>query len=206
MITKIEKQKKDKHRYSIFIDDEFSFGLSEDTILKYGLRTGDRLSEQLIDEMKEFDEFTFGKKVAYSFLSYKQRSKKEIAKKLSQKKIPVPVIAKIIEVLEGQKYIDDNTYAKNYLEDKLAHKPVGKRLARLKLMEKGIEKEIAENVIVESYSGDAEFELAKEVLKKYKKKVRYKDSADKKNKSYRHLVSKGFDFDVISKVLKLEDA
>ncbi len=203
-ITKIEKQKKDKNRYNIFFDKEFLFGLYEDTILKFGLRTGDIVEEKKLIEIKEFDEFGFGKKIAYSLLAYKQRSKKEIIKKLSQKKISFPTIEKITELLEKQKYVDDELYAKNYLEEKLAHKPVGKRLARFKLLEKGIEKEIAENIIDENYSGEKESELANEVLKKYQKKVRYKDKIDKKNKCYRHLVSKGFDYEIINKVLNTE--
>ena len=204
-ITKIEKQKKDKNRYNIFLDGEFSFGLYEDSVLKYGLRTEDELDEKKVAEMREFDEFTFGKKVAYSFLAYKQRSKKEIVKKLKLKKISSAAIDKITELLEKQKYVDDKTYAKNYLDDKLARRPVGKRLARLKLMEKGIEKETADNIIDENYSGEKEYELAQEVLKKYKKKVKCKDDADKKSKCYRHLISKGFDYEIISKLLKIDN-
>ncbi|MEP7146628.1 MAG: RecX family transcriptional regulator [bacterium] len=202
-ITKIEKQKKFKNRYNIFLDNQFAFGLFEDTILKFGLRTGDKPEEPILKEIREFDEFGYGKKIAYSFLSYKQRSKKEIIKKLSQKKISSATIEKITDLLENQKYVDDKIYAKNFLEDRLTHKPVGKRLARLKLLEKGIEKEIAENIIEENYSGEKEFELANEVLKKYQKKIRYKDDADKKSKCYRFLISKGFEFEVVSRVLSI---
>ncbi|MDQ3194227.1 MAG: RecX family transcriptional regulator, partial [Bacteroidota bacterium] len=166
-------------------------------------RTADELEEQKIQEIQEYDEYEFGKKIAYSFLAYKSRSRKEIIKKLSQKKISSLTIEKITDLLEKQKYVDDKMYAKNYLENKLTHKPVGKRLARLKLLEKGIEKEIAENIIDENYSGDKEFDLAGEILKKYQKKVKYKDAADKKNKCYRHLISKGFDYEVVSRLLSV---
>lgn len=204
VITKIEKQKKNKERYNIFIDGEFTFGLYEDSLVKYGLRSGDELTTEKINEMQEYDEFGYGKKVAYSFLAFKQRSKKELVKKLKLKKISDASIEKIIELLEKQKYLNDEIYAGNYLEDKLSSKPIGKRLAKLKLSEKGIDKEVIESTLNKIYTEDAETEYAERVLEKYAKKVKYKDEADKKNKCYRYLISKGFDFDTVKRVLGIE--
>ena len=202
-ITKIEVQKKDKHRYNIFLDGSFAFGLYEDSVLKFGLRTEDELDEKKIKEMREFDEFGYGKKAAYSFLAYKPRSKKELVKKLKQKKVSDKIIDDIIELLEKQKYLDDKIYAKSYLEDKLNSKPIGRRLAKLILFEKGIDKELIESTIDENYSEDKEFELAKKLMEKFEKKVKYKDPADKKNKCYRYLISKGFDYETAGRVLKI---
>ena len=202
-ITKIVAQKKDKHRYNIFLDGSFAFGLYEDSVLKYGLRTEDELDEKKIKEMREFDEFGYGKKAAYSFLAYKPRSKKELVKKLRQKKVSDSIIDDIIELLEKQKYLDDKTYAKSYLEDKLNSKPIGRRLAKLKLFEKGIDKELIEKTIDENYSEDKEFELAAKLMEKFEKKVKHKDPADKRNKCYRYLISKGFDYETAGRVLKI---
>ncbi|MEO8446229.1 MAG: RecX family transcriptional regulator [bacterium] len=204
-ITKIEKQKKDKHRYNIFLDGEFSFGLYEDTVLKFGLRTDDEIDEKRTEELKEFDEYNFGKKVAYSFLAYKQRSIKELKNKLKLKKISEEAIEKIITLLTEQKYLDDKSYAKNYLDDKLARKPVGKRLLKLKLMEKGIDKETVESTVIDNYSESKEEELAVQLIKKYKQRLKGKDESEVRNKCYRYLASKGYDYDVISKVMKFED-
>ncbi len=200
-ITKIEAQKKDRHRYNIFIDGSFAFGLYEDSVLKYGLRSGDELNEKKIIEMREFDEFGYGKKAAYSFLAYKPRSKKDLVKKLKQKKVSDKIIDDIIELLEKQKYLNDEIYARNYLEDKLNSKPIGKRLAKMKLLEKGIDKELVESAINENYSADKEFELAAKLMEKYEKKVKFKDQTDKKNKCYRYLISKGFDYETAGRVL-----
>lgn len=200
-ITKIEAQKKDRHRYNIFIDGSFAFGLYEDSVLKYGLRSGDELNEKKIIEMREFDEFGYGKKAAYSFLAYKPRSKKDLVKKLKQKKVSDKIIDDIIELLEKQKYLNDEIYARNYLEDKLNSKPIGKRIAKMKLLEKGIDKELIESAINENYSADKEFELAAKLMEKYEKKVKFKDQTDKKNKCYRYLISKGFDYETAGRVL-----
>lgn len=203
VITKIEKQKKNKERYNISIDGEFAFGLYEDSLVKYGLRSGDELTAEKIKEMQEYDEFGYGKKVAYSFLAYKQRSKKELIKKLKLKKISDASIEKIVELLEKQKYLNDELFAGNFIEDKLNSRPIGKRLAKLKLSEKGIDKEVIEETLNKIYSEDKEAEYAERVLEKYVKKVKYKDAVDKKNKCYRYLISKGFDFDTVKKVLSI---
>jgi regulatory protein len=203
VITKIEKQKKNKERYNISIDGEFAFGLYEDSLVKYGLRSGDELTSEKIKEMQEYDEFGYGKKVAYSFLAYKQRSKKELIKKLKLKKISDASIEKIVELLEKQKYLNDELFAGNFIEDKLNSRPIGKRLAKLKLSEKGIDKEVIEETLNKIYSEDKEAEYAERVLEKYVKKVKYKDAVDKKNKCYRYLISKGFDFDTVKKVLSI---
>jgi regulatory protein len=192
-ITGVEQQKKDKNRYSIYLDGEFQFGLYDDTLLKYGLRTGDKLDENKINEIRLYDEYNYGKKIAYSYLSYKQRSRKEIEKKLKSKKISLPSIEKIIDWFTELKYINDDAYAKMLIEGKLRRKPIGKRMLEQKLKLAGIGKESAERAIKENYSKETELKKASELLEKYIKKTRFKNGQDIKGKCYKYLISRGFD-------------
>lgn len=203
-ITGIEPQKR-KGRYNIFLDGNFAFGADKETIYTFGLRKNDELTENKINEIKEYDEFNFGKKIAYRFLNYKPRTEKEIIKKLKENKISVKIIEKIISVLKGLKYIDDNQFAKLYLEEKLANNPKGKRLIAIKLAEKGINKDVVNNVIESRYNEEKEFEKAKEILRKYLKKVHAKNEADKKRKCYRYLLSRGFDYEIVKSTCKIEN-
>jgi regulatory protein len=202
-ITKIEKQKKHKDRYNIFLDGEFAFGLYEDSLLKFGLRTNDELSDKEITEIKDYDGFIFGKTVAYSYLSYKQRSRKEVIQKLRKNKIPEEVIDKIISLLVEMKYINDESYAKLYLENKLSGKPMGNRLLRIKLQEKGIDRETTEKVIDENYDEEKELQSAEKLLEKYSEKVKGKNDFEKRKKCFNYLVSRGFDFELAGRVLDL---
>lgn len=201
-ITKIEKQKKNKQRYNIFLDGEFAIGIDEDTLLRFGLLTGDEITKERLNEISEHDEVMVGKKIAYAYISYKQRSKSELVKKLKQKKISVPAIDKIVVLLENQKYLNDESYAKNYLESKINRKSIGRRLLEHKLSEKGIDKEIVKKIIDENYAGEKESELAIKLLKKYEKKNKSEDEFVKKQKIFRHLASRGFDFDLINKIIE----
>lgn len=204
-ITSIEPQKR-KGRYNIFLDEEFAFGADKETIYTFGLRKNDELTEDKINEIKDYDEFNFGKKIALYYLNYKSRTEKEIKKKLKEKKISEKSIDKIITILKDLKYIDDNQFAKLYLEDKLANNPKGKRVIAMKLAEKGINKEVISNVIDSQYNEDKEIQKAKELLSKYLKKVRAKSPIDKKQKCYRYLLSRGFDYEIVKEVCKIENA
>ena len=46
IITKIEKQKNNNKRYSIFIDNEFAFGIDEIDLLYYKLKENEPLDEE----------------------------------------------------------------------------------------------------------------------------------------------------------------
>ncbi|MCU0372025.1 MAG: RecX family transcriptional regulator [Ignavibacteria bacterium] len=203
-ITSIEHQKKDG-RFNIFIDGEFAFGLYRETVYNFGLRVNDELTQEEIDRMRTEDELNFGKKVAFRYLNYKPRSEKEVRTKLHQKKISEKTIDEIITVLKDLKFIDDANYAKMYVESKVTLKPEGRRVLKMKLAGKGIEKELSLKTVEENYTEETEIRKAKDLINKYSKRVKAKNPADKKQKIYRHLLSKGFSFDVISRVLKIEE-
>lgn len=205
IITSIEEQKK-KGRFNIFLDGEFAFGLYKETIYDFGLRVKDVLTEEKINEIKSYDEINFGKKVAIRFLNYKQRTEKEVHGKLKSHKLSEESINKIIIFLKEFKFVNDENYAKLFVESKKILKPEGRRTVRMKLAQKGINKELSERSVSENYSEEEEFIKAKELFDKYRKKVRGKNEADKKQKCYRFLLSKGFSYDLIREVMKLEES
>jgi regulatory protein len=144
VVTKIEKQKKRRGRYNVFLDGEFCFGASDNTILKFGLRTKDELTDEKIDEIKDYDEFDYAKKYSFDLLSRSPKSEKEIRTKLKQKKISESNIVKVITSLKDLKFLDDKNYAKLFIESKLRNNPAGKVVIKNKLREKGIGKELVE--------------------------------------------------------------
>lgn len=204
-ISRIEKQKKEKQRCNIFIDGIFKTGLYEDTVVKFGLRNGDEISEKEFEKIKEYDEFNYAKACAYKFLSYRQRSKKEITTKLKQKKLPDTAVKKVIKLLEEQKYLNDEIFAVNFVKEQIRNKKVGKRTLMGKLLEKGISREISETIVSENYPDDEEFAAAEKTLAKFIRSGKFKNEYDKKSKCFRHLISKGFDTDTANTLLSQPD-
>lgn len=204
IITSIEEQKR-KGRFNIFLDGEFAFGLYKETIYDFGLRVKDDLTEEKIKEIISYDEINFGKKAAIRFLNYKQRTEKEVHRKLKSHKLSDESINKIMLFLKDFKFVNDENYAKLFVESKKLLKPEGRRTVRMKLAQKGIGKELSEKSVSENYSEEEELIKAKELFDKYRKKVRGKNEADKKQKCFKHLLSKGFSYDLIREVMKIEE-
>lgn len=74
----------------------------------------------------------------------------------------------------------------------------------MELAQKGIDKNIIEEVLDEMLCGDNELELAKKVFEKAIKKYGNIEDSDVKQKVIKYLLSKGFNYDMIEKVLKKE--
>lgn len=201
IITGIEKQKK-KGRYNIFLDGEFGFGAYEDTVFQFGLRKNDELSQEKINEIIDFDEFNYGKKYAYNLLARFPKSEKEIKTKLKQKKISDKNITRVINKLTELKVLNDEDFAKIFIESKLRTNPAGKILFKNKLIEKGISKEIIEESLDKFYDDDEEENKAEKELLKFMKKKSTDDDYTKKRKCFQHLFAKGFNYELINNLLR----
>ncbi len=201
VITKIEKQRKNSKRWNLYVDEEFACGLSEDTFLKFGLRTNDEISKETLREIEKFDEYQFAKKSALDFLSYRIRSTAEIKDKLRSKKISAGTIDKTVLHLSKMRLIDDEEFARQLVQGKLGAKPAGKNVIRQKLFQKGIPKNISDKVIAESYTEEKERELMANVFNKYSKKLKGIEKNQARRKLFDYLMRKGFGIDSINEFL-----
>lgn len=201
VITKIEKQRKNSKRVSLFIDGEFACGIYEDTLVKYALKAGDEITKKTIDEIINFDEYLYAKKASFDLLSYRLRSTREIKDKLRAKKISVKTINRTIEHLQEMGLMNDEEFARQFIQSYISTKPKGKNFIRQKLFQKGISKQIADKMLDGIYTNVDEKQIALDVLEKYLKRVRAKDISEKKRKIFSYLASKGFNFDIINEII-----
>jgi regulatory protein len=200
-ITKIEKQKRNKDRWNVFIDGIFACGINSDTFLKYQLKTGDNIDENMLREIRNFDEYLFSKKIAFDFLSYRIRSEKEIKDKLKGKDISQSSIERTIEHLKELKLINDEEFARQLITEKLSGKPVGKSVLRQKLVQKGISFAQSDEILKEFFSEDDEKEFVKTNFDKYFRRVEGLEKQQKRKKMFDYLARKGFDFEIIKQVI-----
>lgn len=201
-ITKIERQKKNRKRYNIYLDGEFYCGLYDDTILKYGMAAGDEFTEEKINEIRDFDEYIFGKKTAFDYLSCRIRTIDEIRRKLKTKKIADVTISKVIAHLEELKLVDDEQFALQFAREKIKNKGLGKKVLMQKFFQKGISKATGEKVLDKLFDEVDEKELVLKQFTRYYPKVKDKEKAEQKKKIFDYLAGKGFDFDIISEVIR----
>ena len=201
VISKIEKQKKNTKRVSIFIDGEFEYGVTEGTLLKYGLKSGDEINRKMLNEIIEFDEYLYAKKSSFDLLSYRLRSEREIKDKLKTKKVSSKTIDRTIEHLRELGLLNDEEFARQLIQNYISGKPKGKTFIKQKLFSKGISREISEKILNEIFENIDEKQIITGLFKKYCKKLQKSDKIEKKRKIFAYLAGKGFDFDVINQVI-----
>ena len=194
-ITQISAQQKNKDRCNIFIDGEYSFSVSTETVYKFYLKTGKELSEEEITAIKEDGERTSALNRATEYLSKAYKTRKQVKDYLLKKGYSEDAVYYTVSRLTETGYINDSEYARRYFET--ASKNQGKKLSAYKLMAKGVRKD----VIDEAYEKAAvpSKENAAAVAEKY---MRNKE-INKENlaKTYRYLIGRGFSYDEASEAI-----
>jgi regulatory protein len=205
-ITKIESQKKNPKRRSIFLDGEFAFGLDEEVLYKYGLKIGEELDQKKIDQILESEVKKESKDAALKFLSYRMRSEKEVRDKLKKKEFANDLIDEVIKDLKRINLIDDSNFASAFVRDKISNKPQGKILLKQELWKKGIKDETIEKVLKEYFEDEEEeLNLAKNLLEKRKKRYENLDKNIAKRRMMSFLLRRGFSYEIVKQALKIEE-
>lgn len=210
IITKIERQKKNIRRYSIYLDQEYSFSVSEDTLIKLGLKKDMIVDRNQIDNILKQEDNNACKSYGLKLLGHRARSEREIRDKMFSKGYCQEHIEDAIKYLKEFKYIDDEEYAKIYIKDRMNSKKLGHKRIKYELHQKGIDKTLIQDKINKLVNDDEEYERALETAQR-KMNTSYKN--DDNQSAYRKLGGflqrKGFSMDtiikVLNKVLKSQD-
>jgi len=208
-VTAVEPQKKKKARFNIYLDGKFAFGAEADTVLKYQITSGKELTPEKINQIVKKEELSKLFDATLRFLSYRPRSQKEVedylAKKISKKENIKFSEAKesglIIEIehkLTKYKYLNDTEFAKWWIESRTKSSPRGKRILKLELMQKGVSREILDELL-ESIKNQKL--LAQRAIEKKLPRWQKLPRMEIKKKIYSHLSMRGFDFDTIREVV-----
>lgn len=200
-ITKIEYQKKNKDRVNIYIDDNFGFGIDLNIMIKYSLTKNMELSDDFIEDILKSEEEINVYNYGLTVLSRSLKSEKQLKRKMLDKGYDLEFIEKAINKLKDQKYIDDDYYSDALINTRVNGAKYGKRRIEQELYEKGIDREISENKLRE-ISDEDEFERAYELGLKKLKSIKDEDTSKKCNKLSNYLMYRGFDYDIIKKVVE----
>ena len=208
LVTDIKLQVKNPNRVSIYLDGRYSFSLTVDQLASFNFKKGDDLSLEEVEAYK--DESSYGKlkAVALDYLLLRTRSKKEFRDYLFRKTLSTydkkgkkiirytDVQAKrVYEHFLNTKYLDDEFFAKTWVENRNLKKGVSKKKLYQELKQKGIEDHVIDQALRAS-SRDDLGELKKVLAKKA---GRYKGDD---NKLIRYLASLSFNYEDIKKAIE----
>ncbi len=203
VITKIEIQKKNDSRSSVFIDNKFAFGASNVDILFYKLKENQEISEDKLNEILEAIVYIKARDAAFKYLGFKARTQKELFNKLLEKEYSEEVAEKICEEMIKYKYIDDLSYAQNYLKEQLSFKGNGTSKIKFQLLQKGISREIIDSLFEEDDFHTEQLEKAKQLIEVKTRRIDLENITDKeKKKVYDFLLRRGYSYSVVNEAFK----
>ena len=201
IITKIEIGKRNKERVNIYIDDEFAFSLSAEIVYKENLAPKQVIDVEKLTRLAIEDEFMKCKSSALKIVERSYKTEKEIFNKLITKEYSKESINRTIEFLREYNLINDRNYVKMYVKDKL--KSQGKNKIKYNLKRKGISDELIIEELSKIDDEDSKNGAIILAQKKYNElKRRESDQYKLSQKLYRFLISKGYNYDLASDVMK----
>jgi regulatory protein len=210
IITEISSQKNKQDRFNIYIDGEFFAGISSLTLAKENLYKGleieeerlnnillleleNRIFDRVVNNISNTPKTEFQIKRYIKDLIYKKRGK------WFSKDFPIEeedLISKIVTKLLEYKFLDDEAYARMFVQSRIRNKPRGKFVLIRELVKKGIKKDIAIKVCDELI--DDEYDILK---KTYQKKYKDENITMDDSKKIQYLQRKGFNWDLIKKYI-----
>jgi regulatory protein len=198
-ITAIERQRRNPERVNVFLDGAFAFGLPALVVVDYRLRVGRVLTAVEIAELQELDETAKATDAAIRLLTVRPRSVREIRDRLRKKGQDDETIDRVIERLRSWNYIDDEAFARYWVENRESNRPRGRRLLEQELRAKGVERETVTNAIDEA--GIDEVAAALEIASAKLRSYRGLEEPVAKRRMIAFLGRRGYGYDVIKPVL-----
>jgi regulatory protein len=214
-ITDIKQAVKNPNRANIFVNGKYRFSLDIFQLTDLGVKIGEIFDEKEIENLEQQSEFGKLYALALNYCLMRPHSEREIrdylmkktlSKKLRNKKtgefyeksgVSKLSVEQVLARLKEKKYIDDEKFARFWLENRNQRKGSSLKKLRAELLQKGVSGGIIEQVFTETSRNDSE-EIRKIIEKKAK---RYPDQ----QKLVAYLARQGFSFDEINRALKNED-
>lgn len=190
LVTALEEYT--KGRYKIYLDEQFAFVLYKGELRRFKIKLDSELIDVDYEEIRNEIILKRAKRRTLYLLKDMDRTELQVRSKLKEGFYPEDIIDKAIDYAKGYHYIDDENYARRYIEYKSATK--SKRVICLELSNKGISKEAIDTIYNEMQLND---DTA--IIKLIKKKRFDINETDKEQlrKMYMFLSRKGFRYEDI---------
>ncbi|MFH0937088.1 MAG: RecX family transcriptional regulator, partial [Candidatus Daviesbacteria bacterium] len=191
---------------------EFAFGADEDLVVNYRLIKGRTLEAEELNKL--LYEAEVGKLMdrVYGLLSFRARSEKEVRNYLKtlsfkrkikdQEEISQASIELLVERAKQRGLINDLEFAKAWVEGRRRSKQKGVRALRMELFQKGIDREIIEEVTRVESQESSEEELAVKALEKKMKSWKNLEPFEFRKKAIEFLMRKGFSYEIARGVVE----
>ncbi len=195
MITEIRMTK--KGRYALFCDEGFLFSVDDETLLRHGIKKGSVLDGEELALVRAASDYQRAKNKALDLLGRRDHSKSELVKKL-ERTFDEHTSKLAVERVCELGLVDDRAFARRYADELSTLRGMSARAVRAKLYEKGVSREIVDEVMGELDVSDAD-SLRGLVQKKYLRKLAGENGY---RLTFAALVRRGFSASDVKAVLR----
>lgn len=145
-ITKVSAQKR-AGRYNIFLNGQYAFSASEQTVAEFVLLPGKELTAEQEEQIQQFDSRSRATDLAAKYLNYQPRSVYEVMAYLRKRGIAESSINGAVAELTDLGYLDDAKYARLVVADALRLGSKGPGRIRRQLRQKGLAPAVIEQAL-----------------------------------------------------------
>lgn len=199
-VTKLEPVTKTK--YKVYLDEQFAFVLYKGELSRYHIAEDSELEEETYQSIRKEIILKRAKLRAMHLLNDMGRTESQLRTKLLQNDYPSDIVEEAIAYVKSFGYINDAEYARNFIENRKEKK--SKKEICAALCQKGLQKDLIETALEESYANDDSIAAIEAIVRKKK--------FDSKSTDYRemqkmmgYLVRKGFRYDDIRQVIQVSE-
>ncbi len=198
IVTRIEAVTKTK--YKVYVDEKFAFALYKGELSRYHLAAGKELESELYIKIRKEIVGKRAKIRAMHLLNNMGRTEMQLRQKLVQDNYTEDIIDEAIDYVKSFGYINDETYTKNFIDNRKNKR--SKKEISAQLLQKGISKAVLEKALEECYGSDSAQDAITAILQK---KQFDPKTADRKEtqKIMGYLVRKGFEYEDIRQVIQV---
>jgi regulatory protein len=198
-ITSLEPQKRSKDRVSVYLDEEFAFGLAGFVATK--LKVGEWLSDEMIAELQAADGIERAHGRALDYLSYRPRSEAELRGYLDEKGFSEAVVTEVMARLEHVGLIDDAAFASYWRDNRARFRPRGKRMLEFEMAQKGLSSSLIEEALDEYDEEAAVRAAAYEQLRR----LQHLPPDECRRRLFQRLARRGFSYELIQEALASQE-
>ncbi|MEE0914105.1 MAG: regulatory protein RecX [Ruminococcus sp.] len=151
---------------ALYLDGEFVMNLDTRTLIENRFDVGKEIDDEDLHEIINLSNERRAKEKALWLISYRDHSKKELTDKI-KRTCDEESAEKAVERMEELGLVNDEAYAQRYARKLLYSKHMSKNAAVFELSRKGIDKELAQEIL-ENTEVDERDQIRQVIDKKYR--------------------------------------
>jgi len=146
-ITALQVQTNNQDRINLFVDGQFLLGVSALIVLQMGLRVGQELSPDQLEQLRQEEALLQATNRALNYLSFRPRSCEEVRCYLRKKGTPPELIETIMQRLDDLDLINDQSFTRFWIESRERFHPKSAQALKNELRMKGVEQDIVDELV-----------------------------------------------------------